>query len=40
MGCEEDDRSEEDLRVLLRDMERRNVVYEEKGVLKLRQYFG
>ncbi|KAK8793249.1 hypothetical protein WA588_006216 [Blastocystis sp. NMH] len=39
-GANRYDRSEEDLRVLLRDMERRNVVYEEKGVLKLRQYFG
>ncbi|KAK8817151.1 hypothetical protein WA556_003048, partial [Blastocystis sp. ATCC 50177/Nand II] len=32
--------SVEELRVLIEDMKRRDVVFEENGVLKLRQYFG
>ena len=30
----------DDLRVLLADMEKRKVVYEENGVLKLFNYYG
>ena len=26
--------------ILIKDMEERNIVYEENGILKLRQYFG